>query len=172
MDARIVPLVLVLLAAPATAQEDATVEVTMHSEGSTYWFECVGVACNEGRNPPLVLDPGRTYTFHVVNDDDRTHDFRLDDLGATRLLDPGEEENLTVTVPVDAEGEGVYWCSVHRSLGMEGLVVYETEAVGGGPIDNDSPGPGGLLLAVALGAAMLVADRVRWRHAPASRRKP
>lgn len=159
-------LALALLLGPAAGQDGDVepVQVTAHNEGGEFWFECVGVVCNEGRNPPIILDPGRTYRFHVTNEGDARHDFHLGELDArTNLLDPGAETNLTVTVPDDASGESIYWCSPHRSRGMEGLLVFEGEGIGGGPIDNDSPGPGAPLLALALGAVLLLVDRARRR---------
>ncbi|MCZ2861108.1 cupredoxin domain-containing protein [Blastococcus sp. VKM Ac-2987] len=63
-----------------------------------------------------------TYEFEVVNAGDASHDLVIEldgaDVAATRILQPGQSETLTVTLE---PGSYAFYCSVgaHRAMGME-----------------------------------------------------
>ncbi len=62
-------------------------------------------------------------TITITNNGNSQHDFVIDELGiATKLLNPGESETVTINAPA---GSYTYYCSVpgHRQAGMEGTLT-------------------------------------------------
>lgn len=73
----------------------------------------------------MEVNKGDTVKITVKNNGG-THDFKIDELGAsTRLLQTGESE--TISFIADKAGSFEYYCSVgnHRALGMVGTFIVK-----------------------------------------------
>lgn len=171
MDARrlrapVRPLVVLLavLFAPLAAAEVAEVVLVARDEGhERAWF-----AVDAGRNPLLVLTPGKSVVLVLRNEGSVEHNLHLGAPlgGVTRLAGPGAEARLEVQVPEDAEGRTAYWCDPHRQVGMEGELRFapapDPVAPPAPTEDREAtpaPAAAALLVALALGALL------RERHA-------
>jgi plastocyanin len=124
-----------VLLAPVTSAQDAPGDgvpaeftVTGHdAPDGEMWFEVEGL---EGRNPPLVLEPGVTYTVTFINEGpDLVHNLHFGEpIGAaTEILPVGMQEVITFTVPEDASGVDEYWCDPHLTMGMVGPLGFGEE---------------------------------------------
>lgn len=79
----------------------------------------------EGKNPTLTLVSGEEYTLEWTNVNGSTHNFVIETgdgstpVNTGFVSDQGATQTVTFTV---TDGMGVYYCSPHRTLGMEGDV--------------------------------------------------
>lgn len=110
---------------------------------STSYYEIAGEAEPEGDTAELkeftiigedyTFDPGEmtvsegdTVRITFVNEGDRSHNLKFDDLEyGTSTLSPGEFETIEFTAP--SAGSYTFYCGVgsHRDAGMEGTLVVE-----------------------------------------------
>ncbi len=69
----------------------------------------------------LMVEPGDTIT--LVNEDPMVHDVTVDELDLQATAGPGE--TIEFTIPDDASGTYVFYCSIpgHRDAGMEGSIM-------------------------------------------------
>ena len=69
----------------------------------------------------LMVEPGDTIT--LVNEDPMVHDVTVDELDLQATAGP--EETVEFTIPDDASGTYVFYCSIpgHREAGMEGSIM-------------------------------------------------
>lgn len=71
---------------------------------------------------------GDEMELNFDNAGEQQHDFTIDEWDVSLdLVDPGESDSLTLTVPDDASGEVTFYCTVpgHREQGMEGTFTVE-----------------------------------------------
>ncbi len=129
---------------------------------------------------PLELEPGETVQLIVQNDDPMSHDLNLgeysheenrgepfcpddgDDCWNTPLLESGEEASLVITAPDEPVAMDM-WCSVpgHVQQGMISFMTVGGAEPGDGAPEPKLPGPGLVLLLVALGGLVAVLRRKR-----------
>ena len=64
---------------------------------------------------------GKTLTLELTNTGTVEHNFTLDEQNVDRDVEPGEEGEVTVTVP--DSGQLVFYCKYHRQRGMTGLLT-------------------------------------------------
>ena len=64
---------------------------------------------------------GKTLTLELTNTGSVEHNFTLDEQNVDRDVEPGEEGEVTVTVP--DSGQLVFYCKYHRQRGMTGLLT-------------------------------------------------
>ncbi|HEY4482716.1 MAG TPA: cupredoxin domain-containing protein [Candidatus Paceibacterota bacterium] len=104
---------------PITTQENPPAPVSGVKEftvtGSNFAFSPSTITVNKGDTVKIIF-----------NNDDGTHDWKVDKLGvATKKLGTGESE--TVEFVADKAGTFEYYCSVgqHRAMGMKGTLVVK-----------------------------------------------
>lgn len=112
----------------ATAQDGTTVQ--MITDGSTYYFDPIG----------LHVEPGTTVTFENVagSHNSVAYEDRIPD-GATAWSTPIGQ---TATHTFEEPGTYDYYCQPHRTLGMVGRIVVGEPggpAAGSMPPDGDVP---------------------------------
>lgn len=146
--------------APAGAQTGSagrTIEIEAWDSGGEFYFTLAG---STEKNPTLTVDAGETVTFHVVNKGTMIHNFHI--LAPVNkkvpaennvFLNPGEEGNLTVTIPTTAATLN-YQCDPH-SFQMKGTLSVQGANTGGNNSEPKNESPGFDVLA-ALGAAAAV----------------
>lgn len=70
-------------------------------------------------DPTFVkVDPGAEVTVHLTNDGSLDHTFTIDSLSVDQQLEPGEQEDVTFTMPDN--GAVRFYCRFHASMGMQG----------------------------------------------------
>lgn len=155
---------LLLIPAPASAQTaNRTIEIVLTDDGANgpYYFL---LANNTQHNPVITVNPGETVTFRARNTGATVHNFHI--MGtlnkATRLLNAGQMDNLTVTFP-NEDTTIAYQCDPHVGLGMKGDIK-----VGKGKEDEDNGGGGertpGFEPFVLIGAAAIAVALLRRRE--------
>jgi plastocyanin len=79
----------------------------------------------------IKATPGETVKLHLENEGKAAHTFTSDALGVDKQLAPGEDADITVTMP--ASGATQFHCRFHASMGMQGAFFFSAgDAVGGG----------------------------------------
>jgi plastocyanin len=72
--------------------------------------------------PAKVQDAaGKTLTLTLKNTGTVEHNFTLDEQNVSKDVEPGEQGEVTVTVP--DSGQLVFYCKYHRQRGMTGLLT-------------------------------------------------
>jgi plastocyanin len=72
-------------------------------------------------DPASVKAPaGKKITIELVNDSSDEHNFTLTEQGVSKDVEPGEEGEVTVTVP--KSGTLTFYCKYHRERGMTGML--------------------------------------------------
>ena len=97
------------------------------------------------RPASLEVEPGRPVLLTVTNGGTMPHDLKLDGTQGTRMLDPGETQEVDIGM---IEQQGSAWCTVpgHREAGM----VLELSVAGSSP----TTAAGGVDQGPATGAAI------------------
>lgn len=74
---------------------------------------------------PTVLEgtPGRKVTLELKNDGKTEHSFTVDSQGIDKDIEPGDEGEVTVTIP--KSGAISFYCKYHKSSGMAGALAVE-----------------------------------------------
>lgn len=113
------------------------------------------------RNPTIQVQAGETVTFRVVNQGSVQHNFHI--LGNinknTTLLNPGQEENLTVTFP-QGFTSAPYQCDPH-AFQMKGTI--STQAAGGNGAQERGGDTPGFEFVALVGALVIVGALLRKR---------
>ena len=73
-------------------------------------------------DPGSVKAPaGKKITLELVNDSSTEHNFTLTEQGVSKDVEPGEEGEVTVTMP--KSGTLTFYCKYHRDRGMTGMLT-------------------------------------------------
>jgi plastocyanin len=74
---------------------------------------------------PTVLEgtPGQKVTLELKNDGKTEHSFTVDSQGIDKDIEPGDEGEVTVTLP--KSGAISFYCKYHKSSGMAGALAVE-----------------------------------------------
>jgi plastocyanin len=69
---------------------------------------------------PTVItgDPGSKVKLDLENEGSTEHNFSIDDQKLDQDVEPGEKQEVTITIPKSGEVE--FYCKYHRSSGMAG----------------------------------------------------
>lgn len=81
---------------------------------------------------PTVLQgkPGQKVTLELKNEGNTEHSFTIDSQGIDQDLQPGDEAEVTVTIP--KSGAVSFYCKFHKSSGMAGALAVSGQAGGTG----------------------------------------
>lgn len=92
---------------------------------------------------PTVLEgkPGQKVTLELKNEGQSEHSFTIDSQGIDRDIQPGDEAEVTVTIP--KSGVVSFYCKFHKSSGMAGALAVTGQAGGTGGTNTDTTGGGG-----------------------------
>jgi plastocyanin len=98
-----------------TASDDTKVEL------DDYYFE------------PTILKgkPGQKIKLDLENEGSVEHSFTVDSQGVDQEIQPGDEAEVTVTVP--KSGSVSFYCKFHKSSGMAGALVASGSSAGAPP---------------------------------------
>jgi plastocyanin len=90
---------------------------------------------------PTVLQgkPGAKVELELKNEGKVEHTFTIDSQGVDQDLQPGDEAEVTVTIP--KSGDVSFYCKFHKSSGMAGALAASGGS--GGMTDTDGGGGGG-----------------------------
>ena len=73
----------------------------------------------------VVGGAGKEITIELSNTGDNEHNFTLDEQNVSKDVEPGEEAEVTVTVP--KSGTLIFYCKYHRARGMTGVLSSSTK---------------------------------------------
>jgi plastocyanin len=93
---------------------------------------------------PTVLEgkPGEKVTLELKNEGNTEHSFTIDSQGIDKDIQPGDEVEVTVTIP--KSGVVSFYCKFHKSSGMAGALAVTGQAGGtGGMTDTTTTNSGG-----------------------------
>ena len=93
---------------------------------------------------PTVLEgkPGQKVTLELRNEGQVEHTFTIDSQGIDKDLQPGDEGEVTVTIP--KSGVVSFYCKFHKSSGMAGALAVTGQTGGtGGMTTTTSTNSGG-----------------------------
>ena len=92
---------------------------------------------------PTVLEgkPGQKVTLELKNEGQSEHSFTIDSQGIDQDIQPGDEAQVTVTIP--KSGVVSFYCKFHKSSGMAGALAVTGQAGGTGGTNTDTTGGGG-----------------------------
>jgi plastocyanin len=93
---------------------------------------------------PTVLEgkPGEKVTLELKNEGNTEHSFTIDSQGIDKDIQPGDEVEVTVTIP--KSGVVSFYCKFHKSSGMAGALAATGQAGGtGGMTDTTTTNSGG-----------------------------
>jgi plastocyanin len=81
---------------------------------------------------PTVLEgkPGQKVTLELKNEGKTEHSFTIDSQGIDQDLQPGDQAEVTVTIP--KSGAVSFYCKFHKSSGMAGALAVTGQAGGTG----------------------------------------
>jgi len=81
---------------------------------------------------PTVLEgkPGEKVTLELKNEGKVEHSFTLDAQNVDKELEPGDEGEVTVTIP--KSGAISFFCKYHKSSGMAGALAVTGQSGGSG----------------------------------------
>jgi plastocyanin len=77
----------------------------------------------------VVGGAGKEITIELSNTGDNEHNFTLDEQNVSKDVEPGEEAEVTVTVP--KSGSLTFYCKYHRARGMTGVLTSSTKPTSG-----------------------------------------
>lgn len=115
-----------------------TATVGMHTEGSSYYFDPIG----------LYVEPGTTVTFEIESGAHSASSYTTDNPSVSeRRIPEGAESWDSGTISTgasfdhtfQAEGTYDYYCIPHKTLGMVGRIVVGSP---GGPAEGSMPPDG------------------------------
>jgi len=91
---------------------------------------------------PTVLQgkPGEQVKLELKNESKVEHTFTIDSQGIDQDLQPGDEAEVTVTIP--KSGAVSFYCKFHKSSGMAGALAVSGATGGGGGGTTTSGGKG------------------------------
>jgi plastocyanin len=91
---------------------------------------------------PTVLQgkPGEQVELELKNESKVEHTFTIDSQGIDQDLQPGDEAEVTVTIP--KSGAVSFYCKFHKSSGMAGALAVSGNTGGGGGGTTTSGGKG------------------------------
>lgn len=91
---------------------------------------------------PTVLQgkPGEQVRLELKNEGKTEHTFTIDSEGVDQDLQPGDEAEVTVTIP--KSGAVSFYCKYHKSSGMAGALAVSGGTGGGGGGTTTSGGKG------------------------------
>jgi plastocyanin len=74
---------------------------------------------------PTVLEgkPGEKVTLELKNEGNEEHSFTVDSQGIDKDVEPGDEGEVTVTIP--KSGAISFYCKYHKSSGMAGALAVQ-----------------------------------------------
>ena len=93
---------------------------------------------------PTVLEgkAGEKVTLELKNEGNTEHSFTIDSQGIDKDIQPGDEVEVTVTIP--KSGVVSFYCKFHKSSGMAGALAVTGQAGGtGGMTDTTTTNSGG-----------------------------
>jgi plastocyanin len=93
---------------------------------------------------PTVLEgkPGQKVKLELKNEGSTEHSFTIDSQGIDQDIQPGDEAEVTVTIP--KSGLVSFYCKFHKSSGMAGALAGTGQAGGsGGMTDTSTTQSGG-----------------------------
>jgi plastocyanin len=93
---------------------------------------------------PTVLEgkPGEKVTLELKNEGNTEHSFTIDSQGIDQNLQPGDQAEVTVTIP--KSGVVSFYCKFHKSSGMAGALAVTGQAGGtGGTTTTTTTNSGG-----------------------------
>jgi plastocyanin len=93
---------------------------------------------------PTVLEgkAGEKVTLELKNEGNTEHSFTIDSQGIDKDIQPGDEVEVTVTIP--KSGVVSFYCKFHKSSGMAGALAATGQAGGtGGMTDTTTTNSGG-----------------------------
>jgi plastocyanin len=93
---------------------------------------------------PTVLQgkPGQKVKLELKNEGTTEHSFTIASQGIDQVLQPGDEAEVTVTIP--KSGAVSFYCKFHKSSGMAGALAVTGQAGGtGGMTDTTTTSGGG-----------------------------
>jgi plastocyanin len=73
----------------------------------------------------VVGAAGKKITIELTNTGTEEHNFTLDQQSVSKDVEPGEEGEVTVTVP--KSGALTFYCKYHRARGMTGQLTSSTK---------------------------------------------
>ena len=73
----------------------------------------------------VVGAAGKKITIALTNTGSVEHNFTLDQQSVSKDVEPGEEGEVTVTVP--SSGALTFYCKYHRARGMTGQLTSSTK---------------------------------------------
>ena len=81
---------------------------------------------------PTVLEgkPGEKVTLELKNEGQTEHSFTIDSQGVSQDVQPGDEAEVTVTIP--KSGAVSFYCKFHKSSGMAGALAVTGQSGGTG----------------------------------------
>ena len=87
---------------------------------------------------PTVLEgkPGQKVTLELKNEGNTEHSFTIDSQGIDKDIQPGDEAEVTVTIP--KSGVVSFYCKFHKSSGMAGALAVTGQSGGTGGMTTDS----------------------------------
>jgi plastocyanin len=87
---------------------------------------------------PTVLEgkAGEKVTLELKNEGNTEHSFTIDSQGIDKDIQPGDEAEVTVTIP--KSGVVSFYCKFHKSSGMAGALAVTGQEGGTGGMTTDS----------------------------------
>jgi plastocyanin len=87
---------------------------------------------------PTVLEgkAGENVTLELKNEGNTEHSFTIDSQGIDKDIQPGDEAEVTVTIP--KSGVVSFYCKFHKSSGMAGALAVTGQEGGTGGMTTDS----------------------------------
>jgi len=90
---------------------------------------------------PTVLEgkAGEQVELELKNEGDTAHSFTIDSQGVDKVIEPGDEAEVMVTIP--KSGVVSFYCKFHKSSGMAGALAVtgaDTGGTGGMTTDEDT----------------------------------
>ena len=92
---------------------------------------------------PTVLEgkPGQKVKLELKNEGQTEHSFTIDSQGIDQDVQPGDEAEVTVTIP--KSGVVSFYCKFHKSSGMAGALAVTGQSGGTGGTDTGTTTGGG-----------------------------
>jgi plastocyanin len=100
--------------ADATAVTDKF-EIELDNEGSSE---------NYFKPTFIKVKPGQILTFDLKNEGTNPHTFTITSLGINKQIDPGTEQDVSITFPAAGGADIQFFCNFHVSLGMRGAFFF------------------------------------------------
>ena len=108
--------------------KDIAMATTLELEQDNFYF-----------NPTFVkAEPGAKLTVMLKNEGKVPHNFTIDSLHVNETLQPDTKKTVTITLP--SSGTVPFYCSFHKSQGMQGAIFFT--AGGSAPASTSSGSSG------------------------------